>query len=756
MDQMVFWLLVLLVVVAVILWWRRIVLFLAHRAPFLAGWPFVGSIFQSEDSRLSIIKDSIQEDQEKRLERRKTACEKRASFSAVRACAEREFFKSDPYVSFTEEEKTRDLLAKRVLKNGLSSHSKLAPQAAPNSIKRVHLETLGFYAHRFQTEEVYREPFELTYFDDLQGKFKESTVDDLVARLRKRTLAPTLLFLTGSIGSGKSTLATIVQATLLRETATQKKQARDRVVPVDFETVLTLSSKKNSEISTDLLAQYVMSEIRKQYDGIQENNLAEHLAKSTHRYIFIFDNLDLAYAEFCKHFVEGDQDVQGVIGATNYLTCLKHLVHVFQSVNRKSALATPSALFCLRDDTFILLDKVTEKIGEPGLKEQHNMYSLASPLPDSSTRHFSAIVKKRGRLIGQFLSDAGEETLAKSAEQWFSAFPDNGSVSFRRYVNLSVQGMRTAIHSLNKYASASSAPSSLVFAALSDGFRAEVLGFFNGQQYYSQNESNIANIFLVNTEYRNSSETAVVPSGLSILPYFHEHSFWLKYLIFSYIAATSNYGRGATLFEEIRRIFSNIGGFPEDLVSLVVYSLTEIQHGRLVRPKSNENARLVTLTSRGCEFAANHMDVAWSTSYLATILEDEWLELPQSLYQKTKVFGTNAFWDKESFCEYTVNKVDVVRDFLICLEATFEFEKKARPKLFAELDKVEGLSTLLPRFKELHERQFAAFEGIGYTQDQKCRERLFERIREVRDKQYSFQRIQELKKELEPLYDFEV
>ena len=527
-------------------------------------------------------------------------------------------------------------------------------------------------------------------------------------------------------------------------------------MPIDFETVLTLRNANVGTISTDLLAAYVMDEIRKQFDGIKETNLSEHLAKSPRRYIFIFDNLDLAYAEFCKHFVKGDQDVQGVIGATNYLACLKHLVHVFQEVSRPTSLATPAVLFCLRDDTFFLLDKVTENIGQPGLKEQHNLYSLGAPLPDAATVQFASIVRKRGKLIQTFLSDAGEQDLAVSVAGWFSGLPASDSKAFRRYVNLSVQGMRTAIHSLNKYASLASAPSAKVFSALTDEYRSEVLGYFNGQEFYSQNESNIANIFLVNTEYRNSSETAVVPSGLTVSPFFHQHTYWLKYLIFSFIAASSDYGKKATLFEEIRRIFSDIGGYPKDLVSLVVYSLTEIEHGRLVRPISKENSRLVTLTSRGTEFAGGSMGVAWSAGYLSTVVEDEWMELPVSLHQKTRLFGINAFWNDPSYCQYLIEKAEVVREFLIVLEMTLAFEQESRAELFEELGAVTGFSDLMPNFKAAQKQLLDEFALAGEVLGDERRHLIRSKIEELGDPGKTHKRIEELRAELTPLYDYRV
>lgn len=708
-------------------------------------------MFKSEVARKSIATQRLARAKKIETQRSDQARIERKKICAPWSNLKREEFvpASSPSIEALSED---EILLKRVIMNGLSSHSKISTSALPGIVKRKQLETLSYYAYQFQQNEDFREPFDLKTSNPGSKKLFNASPDDIVANLFEHSQTANLVFLTGSIGTGKSTLATIVQAMLYRKIHTKEPELRELIIPVDFESLRAIIDINEQHVSVTALTDFVFAAIKKEVGKVKEATLELHLSKSRKKYIFIFDNLDVAFTEFCRHFVVGEQNVQGIIGETKFLICLQGLVDVFRSIHRKSGIVGPAVLFCLRDDTMHLLERATESIGQPSLGEQYSRYFMKDN-PDNS-QHFSSIVGKRSTMVEQMLGAGDVSDSTKQLAGLFWPSSQKNARHFRRYVNLSVQGLRTAIHSLARYISITDAPLNRIYSVFNDPHRVDILCYINGQEFYSQNNSNITNIFLVNSEYRNSSETAAVPVKLKIGELFHHHTLWLKYLIFAHIDCRSKSGTKEALLEEIIDIFGNLAGFERDLVALIVYSLTEVEHGRLVRPKSSQSARLLTLTSRGREFSRNNMEVAWSFSYLATVVEDEWLELPRSLAEELVIFGANGLWDDASYSQYLTHKVKIVQKFLLCLEISLSFERERRPALFVQLEENSDISKHIPDFKLVHKSVFSQVEEMARYLDTVEQEKIREVIKTISNKRYIFDQIEILTKELSPLYDY--
>jgi hypothetical protein len=148
------------------------------------------------------------------------------------------------------------------------------------------------------------------------------------------------------------------------------------------------------------------------------------------------------------------------------------------------------------------------------------------------------------------------------------------------------------------------------------------------------------------------------------------------------------------------------------------------------------------------------MAVAWSTAYLATILEDEWIELPPRIADELTLFGINAFWDPDSFSMYLKNKLDAVVRFVLALEVTLDYERKCRPKTLKKLMSVEGLEDYLPKFPKVVRSIRRDFEALAADLSQQHAEELRGKLERLLKAEVTYREIEAIRQQLEPLYDY--
>ena len=648
----------------------------------------------------------------------------------------------------------------RAIKNSIvmsaSSHSRVSNSAPPSNLSPKSLRETRFFAYKFQTEEKYREPLLLEQMDVVTKTKEEILPSKFASELRSLSATASINFLIGSIGSGKSTVAAIIEAEMQRQLEGGGHSLSVKVVSVDFEEIVHQRRALGRERMKESFVDYVFDRLKKKVGSkVNESSLEEHLNSSTRqKYVFIFDNLDIVYSEFCRYFV-ADSDLNLVFfGQESYLYCLRELIRVFSDLQTFVSPIAPSVLFCLREDTIALLDSLYLKGGETPLSMQFRVVKLSVTNPPEI--HFTQLINKRLVLAEDMINSPGIPPSIKAAMANLRSLMSIDPEKYSEFVRLSVQGNRSATQAFQRYFT-SEADTTEIAAAMSDSHRVKCLALFNGHETYSQERANIANLFLVNSEYRIASEFPDQPNNFELSPYFHHHTYWLKYLVFSFVYY-QNENVGSADMHEIEHVFCDLGGFDQQLVRLVIYSLTEVQHGRLIRPRVHHahlRDRYLHMTSRGREFAKDKLCVVWSMPYLATIIEDEWMELPKSIAEEREVFGSKVFWKERDYMDYLLDKVGAVTEMVYCLKLALDFEKKLRPRLFEILCCQGVIDESIPDFEEvvkaIQEQAQAAAVSVS---DPVFSEKIKVEIDNIRKSKATV--TDRIKEQLVPLYEYPV
>ena len=87
---------------------------------------------------------------------------------------------------------------------------------------------------------------------------------------------------------------------------------------------------------------------------------------------------------------------------------------------------------------------------------------------------------------------------------------------------------------------------------------------------------------------------------------------------------------------------------------------------------------------------------------------------------------------------------------------TLAFEQESRAELFEELGAVTGFSDLMPNFKAAQKQLLDEFALAGEVLGDERRHLIRSKIEELGDPGKTHKRIEELRAELTPLYDYRV
>ncbi|MEE9312902.1 MAG: hypothetical protein V3V10_10895, partial [Planctomycetota bacterium] len=390
---------------------------------------------------------------------------------------------------------------KQAIAMSTSSHNRVSNAAPPTNLSTKSLRELQYFAYKFQSEEKYREPFILERMDDVTKTKQEISLSEFATELRSIRASTSISFLYGSIGSGKSTAAAIMEGEIYTQMRRLKQTVPIDIVALDFEEVVhdlrTMAPKKNREVFVD----YLFERLKRTNGGqIKEDSLEAHLNSSTQKkYVFILDNLDVVYSEFCRYFVANKDLKLSFFGHDSYLYCLRELIRVFSDLPTFASPTAPSVLLCLREDTIALLNALYMKTGLPQLSMRYNVVRLVEAT--SPQDHFVNLITKRLILAEDMINSPGIPDDIGNAMATVRDALELDPTAFAEFVRLSVQGNRSATQAFQRYFLAD-ADTHEIAAALSDIQRVRSLALFNGHELYSQERSNIANLFLVNSEYR--------------------------------------------------------------------------------------------------------------------------------------------------------------------------------------------------------------------------------------------------------------
>ena len=225
---------------------------------------------------------------------------------------------------------------------------------------------------------------------------------------------------------------------------------------------------------------------------------------------------------------------------------------------------------------------------------------------------------------------------------------------------------------------------------------AELLFFTSGRSNFSQIHEGMTNIFLINDRYRRENPVKTWDGE----PLFddkyldgHQQTYWLKYLILMLIRQTNSNK------SNIINIFSKCKineGYKINLIRLILFSLAEVKHGRLIKPstsfggKGKVHVSGIRCTPRGSRLIEENL--FWTFDYLSLVVEDEWLEVPIMLANEFKdpvgygfLFSESNAEFKRKYAVFLEEKAKNVFIFLLILEISLEFEKRSYPSIFLKL-----------------------------------------------------------------------
>ena len=219
----------------------------------------------------------------------------------------------------------------------------------------------------------------------------------------------------------------------------------------------------------------------------------------------------------------------------------------------------------------------------------------------------------------------------------------------------------------------------------------------SGKCRYSQHHTGFPNIFLVNVHEADESRG---------YPVEHAHTYWLKWLLVSFINARRNDERVSPT--RLVKLFANqsgdsqssAGGYDERLIRACLGSLSEASVSNVVRKQYAPRRRLdlhvrsLSLTERGSHCMDHIFD---SFYYLQLIVDDYMLPIPRCLrdefvYQGGSDYSYLVSPDSEYARlarEMITVKARQVMLFLECLELSLEQERSIYGPVFDRLERDE-------------------------------------------------------------------
>ncbi len=201
----------------------------------------------------------------------------------------------------------------------------------------------------------------------------------------------------------------------------------------------------------------------------------------------------------------------------------------------------------------------------------------------------------------------------------------------------------------------------------------------NLQERYSQQHSHFPNLFLVDSLILRDPK---FPSAHKP----HNHTYWLKYLILSYVANSPDHVADVS---RLRELFVNEGKFDNSLVRLTLGSLSTSYESYCLEPEPTEEIayKSISTTKRGESLLSGwdgyKTPFCFSFTYLQLIVDDYLMSYPKVIWEKIYEKDTNLaylFGDANTYGHtnsiYLTKKMHCVLAFIYLLRITLEFERK--------------------------------------------------------------------------------
>jgi hypothetical protein len=571
-----------------------------------------------------------------------------------------------------------------VSRAGLVNKGRPARLVAPKSV--VDRATVGFHA-----SDQYR-----INFKGFRGESSETidNIADVIFADLKRPSSGLKLnettLVVSEIGCGKSTLLTNLLYRINAYQAAQISASLPQTQPIEvvlvsFDSLDLPENGETEKFMEDCVKPLIAKQITDQ-TNLTGNSFDEILGnRKGANVVLIFDDLDAVYRTFCRDLILSQDIVDTKQGMNEFFPFVHELVSLF--AGGKLSQYGLRCVFGLRHDTLRMLEASRgPTLGSTSIIE--NLRALYN-LNDIGGEEILDVVKLRLELAKSIERDEAKQSLLQRRID--SLETSKGDFDFVSKV--SVQGLRHTIYLIQQLDWAIQDDHAFKRFFLSKGFLYQYF-LSGGYRHYSQINEGVTNIFLVNTSYRKENNPKLVDGKPAFSEKFlqnHKPTYFLKYLMLCLIA------KRRTDHGDIVELFSSNGSYERELVELVLFSLCEVRHGRLIRPtvdfseSGNLKMNGLAVTARGKHALTN--EVFWSFQYLAMIVEDNWLELPISVscifdnpIGALHLGKSSQISFKRRYTDYLFEKAKTVPSFITLLEAIFEAEKKQNLSVFESLE----------------------------------------------------------------------
>lgn len=572
------------------------------------------------------------------------------------------------------------------------SHSGLPSRKGKKKVKRL-----------FGTQNLYAQStFSFHSKSDYIAQFRKSTPSSNIISDENHTISEylfkrltatkskenSLFLITGEIGCGKSTLLSNVIFKIFEEQIAHKSgrptgRLSTECTVIDFESIKMPENLNFDDYLENYVKPFILQQVNNQTNLKDEDWEAVLQASISVNLVLAFDNMDAIYHKFCSSLLIDGDDIEEFKGLNTYFSLFYLLIEEFAT--GKLSKYGIKCLFALRTDTLEVLEN-SHGPDHGGLQLIQSIENIIS-IREADSKYLKDVLERRLALARDCAKGGSKEVF----EQRIAKLKAN-NIDFSGILDISVQGLRHTIKVISDLDPC--VENETIFERFfCENQWLKMFFYVSGKRYYSQINQGITNIFLVNNRYRKSQNPKTVAGERLFTDEQlrdHPHTYWLKYLILHLVDS------GSTDKKMIESLFSKTGAYDKNLVNLVLFSLSEVRHGRLVRPKliiSNAgtvNGLGLEVTNRGKRLFKG--DYFWSFFYLSMVVEDVWLEIPNVLrkdFQNPIGFGflgaksSKTFDDQ--FTKFMKEKIKNVFLFISILEESFKFERKMHKDLFPTL-----------------------------------------------------------------------
>lgn len=528
---------------------------------------------------------------------------------------------------------------------------------------------------------------------------------------------PQMFSLRGKVGCGKSTLLSSLSHAFVAANKGRKHGTLFAPILVDVRKILTKRFDLNDNFHKAVINTYfeedVIKYIKEEAASLLSDMHIEGISRTKDLYsiieqcyeknispIIIFDELDYLYTDFARRIIATKAGPQGIyIDAYNRI--FSELCRLHENLPGRLTLrkANTAIILSSRTSTEKIIHEIIEVSGD---SEIHQI-----EVEEAGSDTVKQIIIKQLQVVqGLNKTSSKDKELAKTLIKTLG----NNDINYAKNITISVHGVR---HLINAIAKLATKDNSLSLESLSkilpNPGLLRLYQYIDGNPDYSQSEEGISNIYLVNSKMpkKRKEGTYQADSLESWLCREHLQSYWLKYLLVSYIIMedqkrefeeSSGKKLPTILFTDIVNKFycvtsRKMNQYEESIVKLALLHASKVDHGRLIKFGFKKSNGITVIPATRLRFMCEE-EIFWDFGYLMVIIEDKWLEVPRSLHKffvKQQEFTVYNFInnyhnsknsDKLKFIKYKAKQVLI---FLEILKVSFFSEEERYQAVFDRL-----------------------------------------------------------------------